>query len=284
MQTDRRSLGALHLAVMLFGLSAVVGRWVNVPAVLVAAGRVVCSSALLLVLCLAGRTPLKLRSRRDTLLAVGAGVVLAVHWTAFFLSVQEASVAIGTLTYSTFPLFVTFLEPLLYHERLRLSGVSRAVLLLAGVLITVPAFSLTDHTAVGIAWGMLSSLAYGVLTLCNRRLSAGYPARVVCLYEQGTAALVLLPAFFLVRVSWTAADLAGVALIGFVCTALAHSLYVAAQKGVTARTAGLVSGLETVYGIAYAALLLGELPTVRELLGGAVILGVAAWSTLRPDP
>ncbi len=284
MQTDRRSLGALHLAVMLFGLSAVVGRWVNVPAVLVAAGRVVCSSALLLVLCLAGRTPLKLRSRGDTLLAVGAGVVLAVHWTAFFLSVQEASVAIGTLTYSTFPLFVTFLEPLLYHERLRLSGVGRAVLLLAGVLITVPAFSLTDHTTVGIAWGMLSSLAYGVLTLCNRRLSAGYPARVVCLYEQGTAALVLLPAFFLVRVSWTAADLAGVALIGFVCTALAHSLYVAAQKGVTARTAGLVSGLETVYGIAYAALLLGELPTVRELLGGAVILGVAAWSTLRPDP
>lgn len=283
MQTDRRSLGALHLAVMLFGLSAVVGRWVTVPAVLVAAGRVVCSSVLLLGLCLAGRTPLKLHSRRDTLLALGAGVVLAVHWTAFFLSVQEASVAIGTLTYSTFPLFVTFLEPLIYKERLRLSGVGRAALLLAGVLITVPAFSLTDRTTLGIAWGMLSSLAYALLTLCNRRLSAGYPARVVCLYEQGTAALVLLPAFFLWQVHWSGADLAGVALIGFVCTALAHSLYVAAQKGVSARTAGLVSGLETVYGIGYAALLLGELPTPRELLGGAVILGVAAWSTLWPE-
>ena len=105
---------------------------------------------------------------------------------------------------------------------------------------------------------------------------------MVCLYEQGTAALVLLPAFFLVRAVWTPADLAGVALIGFVCTALAHSLYVAAQKGVSARTAGLVSGLETVYGIAYAALLLGEMPTLRELAGGALILGVAAWSTLHP--
>lgn len=283
MKENRRSLGALHLAVMLFGLSAVVGRWVSVPAVLVAAGRVVCSSVLLLALCLAGRTPLTLRSRRDAALALGAGVVLAVHWTAFFLSVQWASVAIGTLTYATFPLFVTFLEPLIYRERLRPAGVGRAVLLLAGVLITVPAFSFTDHTTLGIAWGMLSSLAYAVLTLCNRRLSAAYPARVVCLYEQGTAALVLLPAFFLVRVTWTGADLAGVALIGFVCTALAHTLYVAAQKGVTARTAGLVSGLETVYGIAYAALLLGELPAPRELLGGAVILGVAVWSTLHPD-
>lgn len=283
MQTQRRSLGALHLAVMLFGLSAVIGRWVSLPAVLVAAGRVVCSSALLLGLCLAGHTPLKLRSRRDTLLALAAGVVLAVHWTAFFLSVQQASVAVGTLTYSTFPLFVTFLEPLIYKERLRPAGVGRAVLLLAGVLITVPAFSLTDRATLGVAWGMLSSLAYAVLTLCNRRLSAAYPARVVCLYEQGTAALVLLPAFFLVRAVWTPGSLAGVALIGFVCTALAHTLYVAAQKGVAARTAGLVSGLETVYGILYAALLLGELPTLRELLGGALILGVAARATLHPE-
>ena len=106
---------------------------------------------------------------------------------------------------------------------------------------------------------------------------------MVCLYEQGTAALVLLPAFFLVRAAWTPGSLAGVALIGFVCTALAHTLYVAAQKGVTARTAGLVSGLETVYGILYAALLLGELPTLRELLGGALILGVAARATLHPE-
>ena len=130
MKHNTRSLAALHLAVMLFGLSAVVGRWVAVPAVLVAAGRVACSSVLLLGLCLAGRTPLVLRSRRDTALAPGAGAVLAVHWTTFFLSVQGASVAIGTLTYSTFPLFVTFLEPLVYHERLRLSGAGRAALFL----------------------------------------------------------------------------------------------------------------------------------------------------------
>lgn len=282
MRQNARSLAALHGAVMLFGLSAVLARRVAVPAVLVAAGRVWCSSALLLVLCLAGRTPLALHSRRDTGLAVGAGVVLAVHWTAFFLSAQQASVAVATLTYATFPLFVTFLEPLVYREALGLRGVGRAALLLAGVLITVPSFSVTDSAGAGAAWGMVSSLAYGVLTLCNRRLSAGYPARVVCLYEQGTAALVLLPAFFLVRAVWTPADLAGVALIGFVCTALAHSLYVAAQKRVSARTAGLVSGLETVYGIAYAALLLGEMPTLRELAGGALILGVAAWSTLHP--
>lgn len=280
MKNTPRSLALLHVAVMLFGLSAVLGRFTALPAVLVAGGRVLCSSALLLGLCLATRTRLALASRRDLALAMGAGAVLAVHWTAFFQSVQMASVAVGTLTYATFPLFVTFLEPLVYREPLRPAAVGRAVLLLAGVLITVPAVSLQNRATAGVVWGMVSSLAYGVLTLCNRRLSRRYPARLVCLYEQGTAAVLLLPAFFLVPAVYTPRDLGAVAAIGFVCTALAHTLYVAAQKGVSAQTAGLVSGLETVYGILYALLLLGEAPTPRELVGGALILGVAAWSTV----
>ena len=106
----QKSVLYLHLAVMFFGLSGVIGQFVQIPAVLVAGGRVLCSTALLLVLSLVSRTPLRLRSRRDLLLTLGTGVVLAVHWTAFFQSIQLSSVAIGTITYSTFPLFVTFLD------------------------------------------------------------------------------------------------------------------------------------------------------------------------------
>ena len=282
MKEDTRSLAALHLAVMLFGLSAMLGRFVTVPAVLVAGGRVVCSAALLLVLCLGTRTPLALHSRRDTALALGTGVVLAVHWTTFFQAIQCSSVALGIISFSTFPLFVTVLEPLVFHEALHPRSVLRAGLLLAGVLITVPEFSLANRDTAGIAWGLVSSLAYAVMTLCNRCLSARYPARVVCLYEQGTAAVVLLPSLLLVPGDWTPQNLAGVAVIGFVCTALAHSLYVAAQKHVKAQTAGLVSGMETVYSILYALVFLGEVPSLRALAGGAVILGVAVLSSLRP--
>ena len=209
-------------------------------------------------------------------------MVLAVHWTTFFQAIQCSSVALGTISFSTFPLFVTFLEPLVFHEALHPRSVLRAGLLLAGVLITVPEFSLANRDTAGIAWGLVSSLAYAVMTLCNRRLSARYPARVVCLYEQGTAAVVLLPALLLVPGDWTPQNLAGVAVIGFVCTALAHSLYVAAQKHVKAQTAGLVSGMETVYSILYALVFLGEVPSLRALAGGAVILGVAVLSSLRP--
>lgn len=271
----------LHIAVMLFGLAGVVAQFVEVSAVMVALGRVVCSSALLLVIALVKKDRLRLDSKKDVFLIILTGAVMAAHWTTFFQSIQVSTVAIGTITFSTFPLFLTFLEPVVFHEKIRRQSIISAVILFIGVLITIPEFSMANHTTIGIIWGMICSLTYAVLTLANRYFSARYAARTICLYEQGAAAIVLLPALFLVDTTWRAQDFAGVAFVGFVCTAFAHSLYVTAQKSVKAQTAGIVSGMETVYGIVYALLFLGEIPSVRELVGGAVILSVAMYSSLK---
>lgn len=279
----RKSLISLHIAVMLFGLSAVLGQFVTAPAVIVAGGRVICSVLLLFLLSIAGRASLKLKSRKDYGIAVFAGTILAVHWTTFFQAIQSSSVAIGTITFSTFPLFLTFLEPLLFQEKLKVKSVLSAAVLLLGVFITIPEFSMENQITIGIIWGMVSSLSYAVLSLANRYLSRSYAARTVCLYEQGTAAVVLFPAMFLVKTSWTTQNILGIAAIGFICTAFAHSLYVAAQRKVKAQTAGIISGMETVYGIVYALLFLGEVPGIRELIGGTVILGVALVTSLRKE-
>lgn len=273
----------LHIAVMLFGLSGVAGQFVEVPAVLVALGRVICSSLLLFVIAIVKKDTLKLHTKKDYGLILLTGAVMAVHWTTFFQSIQVSSVAIGTITFSTFPLFLTFLEPLIFRERLQRQSIFCAVILLIGVIITIPEFSMENHTTIGILWGMLSSFTYAVMTLANRYFSARYTGRIICLYEQGTAAVVLFPAIFIVNATWRRPDIAGVAFIGFVCTAFAYSLYVSAQKGVKAQTAGIISGMETVYGIFYALVFLGEIPSIRELIGGVVILGVAMYSSLKAN-
>ena len=224
---------------------------------------------------------LKLESKKDYALIMFAGAVLAVHWTTFFQSIQVSSVAIGTITFSTFPLFITFIEPIVFKEKIKMRSIVNAVILLIGVLITVPEFSMENQVTVGIVWGMISSFTYAIITLANRYFSKKYIGRVVCLYEQGTAAIVLLPAAFLVPAVWRPQDIAGVLVIGFVCTAFAYSLYVSAQKGVRAQTAGIISGMETVYGIIYALIFLSEVPSGREILGGIVILGVALMASLK---
>lgn len=282
-KTFNQNILFLHIAVMLFGLSGVVAQFVEIPAVLVALGRVICSSLLLLLIAVFKKDSLRLQSKKDYALIIFTGAVMAVHWTTFFQSIQVSSVAIGTITFSTFPLFLTFLEPVVFHEKLKKQSIFSAVILFIGVLITIPEFSMANNTTVGIIWGMICSFTYAVMTLANRYFSVHYAGRIICLYEQGTAAIVLLPAFFIVRASWRIPDIAGVAFVGFICTAFAYSLYVSAQKGVKAQTAGIISGMETVYGILYALLFLGEIPSGRELIGGAVILGVAMHSSLKTD-
>lgn len=282
-ENNKKSILFLHVAVMLFGFSGVLAQYVQVPAVLVAMGRVICSSLLLLAISLVKKDKLTLESKKDYALIIGTGVIMAIHWSSFFQAIQVSSVAIGTITFSTFPLFLTFMEPVVFKEKLRARSVISAVILLAGVYITAPEFSVENQVTVGILWGMLCSFTYAIMTLGNRYFSKKYTGRIICLYEQGTAAIVLLPALWLVKVEWRPVDIAGVAAIGFVCTAIAYSLYVSAQKGVRAQTAGIISGMETVYGIIFAFVFLREVPTVRELIGGAVILGVALYSSLKSD-
>lgn len=282
-KSNKRDILYLNLAVMMFGIAGVIGQYVEVPSVMVALGRVICSSIILLVIALVKKESLKLESKKDYALIIFAGAVLALHWTSFFQSIQVSSVAIGTITFSTFPLFLTFLEPIIYREKFSVRSIVSAIVLLIGVIITIPEFSMENQVTIGIVWGMLSSLTYAIITLANRYFSGKYQGRIVSLYEQGTAAVVLLPTLFFVKTTWRTQDIIGVALIGCICTAFAYSLYISAQKKVKAQTAGLISGMETVYGILYAFILLSEVPTVREIIGGVVILSVGLYSSLKPS-
>lgn len=275
-----KSIALLHISVMLFGFSAVLGQFVEAPAVVIAGGRVLFSSVTLLLFSLIKKSKLKLLCKKHYWIALFTGIVLTVHWTTFFQSIQCSSVAIGTITFSTFPLFLTFLEPLVFHEKLHFRNIMNALLLLLGVVITVPSFSLENEITMSIVWGLISALSYAVMSLSNRYLSQFYESKTICLYEQGTAAIVLFPALFLMQFQWTRQTIAGIAVIGLVCTALAHSLYVAAQRNVKAQTAGLISGMETVYGILFAFIFLKEVPGIRELIGGSIILGIAFFSSL----
>lgn len=279
-QNHKKDILYLHLGVMLFSFSGIIAQYVEVPSILAAMGRVVCSSTLLFIIAKIKKNSLKLDSKKDYVAIVLTGIVLAVHWVTFFHSIQTSTVAIGAITFTTFPLFITFIEPFVFHERLKMKSIIRAVFVLIGVIITVPEFSLDNQMTIGILWGMVSSFTYAIATMANRYFSKKYSSRVVCIYEQGTAAIVLLPSLFLVPAVWRVQDIIGILFVGCICTAFAYSFYITAQRRVKAQTAGIIAGMETVYGIFFAFALLGEIPTVRELIGGAVILGVSIITSL----
>lgn len=194
-------------------------------------------------------------------------------------AIQSSTVAVGTLAFSTFPLFVTIMEPYVFHEKLKASDVVCAVVMLAGVFLIVPEFTLQNTMTRGVLWGLLSAVTYALLSLMNRKSSGSYPATVVSFYEQATAAVVLFPMLLILRPQVTLKDVGVLMLLGVVFTAVAHSLFINGLRTVRVQTAGIISGLESVYGIVSALIFLGEIPGIREIAGGALILAVVFYST-----
>lgn len=272
----RTSLAEIHGAVVLFGLAGLFGKWIALSPLIIVLGRVVFASLVLgavLGLGKRGAGGPGARRRRDAALFVLLGLILAVHWAAFFRSIQVSSVAVGLLSYSTFPLFTSFLEPLLNRERWEAKPFVLSLGCLAGVVLIVPRFDPGNAVFQGVCWGVLAGLTFSVLTVLNRRLAARRAPLEIAFYQDIFAALFLLPALFVIRPSLSGRDLALLAVLGIVCTALSHTLFIRGMRRVSARTASIVSSLEPAYGALLALVFLKEIPSARTVAGGIVIIG-----------
>ena len=274
----RRAALSVNIAVLLFGLAGLFAKWVHLPAIGITFGRELFSSAALGIYILVRKQSFRIADSRDLLLLLSAGAILALHWWSFLESIQLSSVAIGTITFSSFPLFVTFLEPLLFRQKLEARNVTVAVIILIGVLITIPEFSLENQVFAGILTGIISALSYAVLTILNKRLAEKYGGTVTAFYEQATAAVLLLPFVIGAKIRPSVSDLALLLFLGVVTTALAHTLFISSLKALPAQIAGICSSMETVYGILFALILLGEIPTLREIIGAIVIVGAVIFA------
>jgi len=280
MEIRKKSLLEIHIAVLLFGLTGLFGKFLSMPALFITLGRVFFASVSLGLIFIIKGVHIRLNSKKDYFIICILGVLLAFHWSAFYQSVKVSTVAIALLTFSAYPLFVTFFEPIMFHEKLNKMDVVFAFIMFLGVILIVPEFNIDNNLTIGTIWGMCGSITFAVMSLLNRKFAANYQGSVIAFYEQGVAALVLLPLLLFSRPVMKGLDWGLVILLGVVFTGLAHSMFIGGMKVVRAQTAGMIASLESVYGIIFAALILGEIPSLRELLGGAIILGTATYSTL----
>lgn len=260
----------LHAAVALFGAAALFGRWVGLPATSIVLGRTA-FAALALAATMLGR---RANPGRPILPLVVNGALLAVHWVAFFAAVQRASVAQALVGYASFPLFVVLFER---GRGVEAGRYAVAALVVAGLVLTAPSLAPGDRRVQGLLLGILSGFAFAILVLRNRRLVAEVDPVTIAFWQNLAAALLLVPVALAVpgaRIPG-AADWALLAVLGILCTALAHTLFIGSMRRVSAHAASVVAALEPVYGIALAAVLLAEIPSIRTLAGAALIVFAA---------
>lgn len=279
MTSSKKGLLAIHSAVLLFGISGLFGKWLTLSPLTIVLGRVFFSSIFLIILISRRKLSLRLSQYRDYSYLIIMGIILAVHWISFFASIQLATVTIGLLTFSTFPIFVTLLEPYCFKEKLHIRDLLATFLTFVGVILVVPGRNMDSSMFQGFMCGIVSGLTYAILSLLNRKYVNHYPSLIVAFYEQSTACILLLPIVLLTPTTLTPRDIALLVILGVVFTGVSHTLFITGLKYVRVQTAGIISALEPVYGIILAACFLGELPTLREILGGLIILVTITYSS-----
>ena len=271
------ALAAAHGVAVLFGLTGILGALIRFDAVAITAGRAGFAATALLVLALVQRRPLLqgLGPRRAGIV-LASGFLLAVHWITFFMAVKVGGVAVATLGFASFPAFIALLDVVLFRERIgRAEGTMLALVTLGLVLVT-PSFDVGDQGTVGLLWGLASGLSFAGLAICNRRGNRGMDAIQVAFWQNLLVALLVLPLLGLGLAGGAAAiDWASwfwLAVLGVLCTGLAHTLFVKSLESLDARSAGMIIALEPVYAIACAWWLFGEEPSGRMLVGASLII------------
>ncbi|MBC3481789.1 DMT family transporter [Pseudomonas sp. SWRI77] len=269
----RTALGALHIGALFFGLTGVFGKLAASasPAIIVFGRAAFAVIALALFAQFARKGWHRLTGPDVRRLLLG-GVLLAGHWVSFFIAVKVGGVAIATLGFTSFPAFTVILEGVLFRERIRRNEAVLVVLVCIGLVLVTPAFDLASQATGGLLWAMLSGLLFSLLSLTNRAGSGRLPAVQAALWQNLVVSLCLLPFAASGLAAVTPMDWVWIALLGIFCTGVAHSLFVASLAVIKARTAAVVFGMEPVYGIAVAWAVFAETPTMRMLLGGALII------------
>lgn len=270
--THRNALLAIHFGALMFGLSGVFGKLADSTPLIITLGRAGFAVVALLLaarfLHSGGAAP-SLRQRAGLLLG---GLLLGGHWLTFFIAVKIAGVGIATLGFASFPAFTVLLEGVLFRERTRPVEFGMVALVCVGLLLVTPQFDLASDSTLGLIYGILSGLMFALLSLLNRAVTRGVDPVQAALWQNCIILLCLLP------FSWSslpvvpAMDWLWLALLGVLCTGLAHSLFVASLKVLKARTTSVIFSLEPVYGIAIAWWLFNEQPSLGMLGGGALII------------
>ncbi|HDK81603.1 MAG TPA: hypothetical protein ENH31_03415, partial [Nitrospirae bacterium] len=213
---------------------------------------------------------------RDFFLLMLIPVLFVVNTFLFFFAFKNTTIANAVMTHYTAPIFVALLAPFFLKERIL--KVAWLAILLSSIglwsMLGAPFFgdvvSLSDSERQGIIAGALSGLAYAFLILIIRGIAKKYSSLFIVCVQNCLVALMLLP--FIAGIPLTLQALPYILILGIVHSTIAPFLYVQGFHSVKANEAAILGYLEPVGAVILALIFLHEVPGLKALLGGALIL------------
>tara|TARA_R110000787_G_scaffold84610_1_gene181243 strand:+ start:26143 stop:27021 length:879 start_codon:yes stop_codon:yes gene_type:complete len=261
----------LHFIVFIWGFTAVLGDLITLDAVPLVWHRMLLGSLFVLIYIIYNKGRLKISLR--SLLKFGfVGLIIALHWLAFFSAVKVSNVSITLAMMSTGAFFASLLEPLFFKRKIINYEVILGLIVIIGLYII---FKVESEYLYGILLALLASFLGALFSIFNGMMVKNHNASVISFYELLfgvlfiTLYILFTDGFDVSFFKLSGSDWTYLVILASICTAYAFIASVHVMKWISPYTVMLTTNMEPVYGILLALLILGE----KEYMSPTFYLG-----------
>ena len=276
-----KNLSGLLLATLFISTSGVLGKYIAMPSEVIVWFRSVFAMIFLYVFIRFKKIDLKLKSTKHIIPFVISGLFMAAHWITYFYALKLSNVAIGMLSLYTFPVMTALLEPLFLKVKFSPIHIFLGLLVLLGIYILAPEFTLGNTQVQGILFGLLSALCYSIRILILKQYVTQYNGTMLMFYQTLIITICLIPVLFFMDLSGFQSQLPYLLLIALLTTAIGHTMMVHSFKHFSVSTASIISSVQPVFGIILAFIFLNEIPNTNTFIGGSLILVTVIIESIR---
>lgn len=269
-----RDLLKLHLVIVAWGFTAVLGKLINLPAVEMLLWRTSLAAIGFALTAWVLRQSLILPpARRWTML--GLGFLLGLHWILFFISARLSTASVSLAAMPTAMLWCSLIEPWINGTRRwrPLELVVGAVMVGAVWLI----YQVEFRHWLGFSVALASAALAAIFAVVSKQHVSRCHYAVMGTWQMTGAFLACLPGWFLLEGETLTlpgpGDFALLLIFASLCTVWAYAGYMDVLGRLPMFTVNVIYNLEPIYGIALAALVFGVAEHMRPgfYLGAGII-------------
>ncbi|RKR13348.1 threonine/homoserine efflux transporter RhtA [Maribacter vaceletii] len=275
-----RHLLEINFAMLLISTSGALGRYVTLNPMVTIGVRALLACLLLYLYCRYKKVSLFINVK-DRFLIFLSGIFLCIHWVTYFYALQLSNVAIGMLSLFTYPVITALLEPFILKTKFEKAHLLLALLVLFGVYYLAPNIDIESSYAKAIGLGILSAFFYALRNLLLKKKGGSYNGSGLMFYQVAIAGIVLSPILFFVDISLVFEQWKPLLTLALLTTAIGHTLFLKSFKNFSITSASILGSIQPVYGIILGILFLGEIPSWRTVVGGALILSSVVIESIR---
>jgi len=207
-----------------------------------------------------------------------SGVLLGFGWLTLFYGFKHTSISSAVIIYNMCPVYVMIAAPLLLKETISKLQIAVICTSFLGLLMIVGHDLLEGYGYMGMALSAVSGLLYATIVLINRSIKVRLDNQTATFAQIFTAMIVLLP-FVLIDgnvftiISLDATAIIFTILLGLLHTGVAYSLFFSLSAQMKSVEIVSYSYLEPLFGILFSVIVVDEVLTPLQIVGGVFILG-----------